>query len=211
MRDQEGRTLWLRKPAERGPLLKSVEENSALVGTAPAVMSHSSIPAKPQVKIKASARACASSRGSYSKELTRGSGRDVRTRRSRMVRRLPVGIERIQSESGFRACSRVGNCPTQVDWTTKSQGTPAPVATVSAQPIRRMNLAGVPVTIEYCSGRFSPPSETCILVGIPTKTFPLRNTASISGCDPTESMANDSWRIGSKQSGEDPSYCEGFA
>jgi len=28
-----------------------------------------------------------------------------------------------------------------------SEGTPAPVATVAAQPIRRMSLAGVPMTV----------------------------------------------------------------
>ncbi len=175
------------KPAERRSLLRSVEENSALVGTAPAVMSHSSIPAKPQVRIKDSAHACASFRGGYCKELARGSGGDVRSRRSRIVSRPPAALERIQSEGGFYACSRGCKEPTQVDWATKSQGTPAPVATVPAQPIRRMNLAGVPVTFAYCPGRFSVPCETCILVGIPTRALPLRNAASISGCNASSS------------------------
>jgi len=89
------------KPVGRRAPLKSVEENSAPVGTALAVMSHSSIPAKPQVKKKASAHACASFRGSCCKELAHGSGGDARSRISRMVRRLPAAIEGIQSEGGF--------------------------------------------------------------------------------------------------------------
>src|SRR5882724_1692918 len=52
-----------------------------------------------------------------------------------------------------------------------SDGTPAPVATVAAQPIRRMNLAGVPATMGYWWSRFSRLRKICILVGIPTKTF----------------------------------------
>ncbi len=103
VRDREGWNLWLTKPAERRPLLKSVAQNSALAGTAPAVMSHSSIPAKPQVRTKDSAHACASFRGSYRKELARGSGGDVRSRRSRIVSRPPATIEGIRFEGGFHA------------------------------------------------------------------------------------------------------------
>ena len=88
-----GTKLWVTDPAEKRPLLKSVGRRFAPVGTGPAVMSHSSIPARHRAKIKASARACDSFQGSYRKELARGSGEGARSRRSRIAQQLPAGNE----------------------------------------------------------------------------------------------------------------------
>jgi hypothetical protein len=63
------------------------------VGTAPAVMLHSSIPAKPRVKIKATVHACDSFQGSYCEELVHGSGGDARSQRSRIAGPLPAWNE----------------------------------------------------------------------------------------------------------------------
>jgi hypothetical protein len=140
-RDQEGGNLWLTKPAERQPLLKNVGWKSAPVGTEPAFMWRLSIPAKPRVKIKASAPACASFRGSYWKG--RGPEGGAPSQRSRIAGPLPAATKGLvlemripRRESGFEPPSRFAG---------QSQGTPARWRPL-AQPIRRMNLAGAPVT-----------------------------------------------------------------
>jgi hypothetical protein len=99
-RDQEGGNLWLTKPAERQPLLKSVGWRSAPAGTEPTFMSRSSIPAKPRVKTKASAHACASFRGSYWKG--RGPGGGAPSRRNRIAGPLPAAIEGLELRCGFQ-------------------------------------------------------------------------------------------------------------
>jgi hypothetical protein len=65
-------------------------------------------------------------------------------------------------------------------WALESQGTPARWRPL-AQPIRRMNLAGAPVTCGYCPRRFSLLYKTCILLGIPTRTVPVWVAAHILG------------------------------
>jgi len=141
-----GTNLWLTKPAERRPLLKSVGRRSAPAGTAPAVMSRSNIPAKPQVKIKATVHACASFQGSYCKGLARGSGEDARSRRSRIAGQLPAAIEGLAARCGFQKRNKTEKCPARLAG-ARSRKAPRPGGDRLAQPIRRMNVAGVPVTV----------------------------------------------------------------
>ena len=147
--------LWWTKPAERRPLLKSVGKRPAPAGTAPAVMSHSSIPARPRAKIKATAAACASFQGSYWKESVRGPGGGVRSQKSRIAGKC--------YDPG--TCGQMG-IPKEAELTvaqagrTRTRKVPRPGGDRLAQPIRRMNLAGVPVTVGYCPSRFSRQSET---------------------------------------------------
>jgi hypothetical protein len=136
-KDQEGGNLWLTKPAESRPLLKSVGWKSAPAGTEPAFMWRSSIRAKPRAKIKASAPACASFRGSYWKG--RGPEGGAPSRRGRIARTLPAAIKRLELRWRFQMKNWIEKSPVQ------SQGTPARWRPL-AQPIRRMNLAGAPVT-----------------------------------------------------------------
>ncbi len=116
--------LWWTKPAGRRPLLKSVGRRSAPAGTAPAVMSCSSIPVKPRAKIKASALACASFQGSYWKELVRGPGGDVRSQKNRIAGKFPATIEGLAANWQSQKKNRNDKCPP--GWQhTNSQDTPA--------------------------------------------------------------------------------------
>src|SRR6266849_8066638 len=112
------------RPAGRRPLLKSVGRRSAPAGTAPAVMSRSSIPVKPRAKIKASAPACASFQGSYWKELVRGPGGDVRSQKNRIAGKFRATIEGLAANWQSQKKNRNDKCPR--GWQdTNSQDTPA--------------------------------------------------------------------------------------
>ena len=146
LRRRKGRNLWLTKPAERRPLLKSAGRRFAPAGTAPAVMSHSNIPAKPRVKIKATVHACASFQGSYCKGLARGSGEDARSPRSRIAGQLPAAIEGLAGRKRIPKEKQTEKCTARLAG-VRSRKAPRLGGDRLAQPIRRMNLAGVPVTV----------------------------------------------------------------
>src|SRR5882724_10938343 len=141
-----GTNLWLTKPAERRPLLKSVGRRSAPAGTEPAVMSHSSIPAKPRAKIRATVHACASFQGSYRKWLARGSGEDARSRRSRIAGQLPAWKRGTCAKGRFKKGNQTEKRQARLAG-VRSRKAPRPGGDRLAQPIRRMNVAGVPVTV----------------------------------------------------------------
>jgi len=129
--NQGGMDLWWTKPAERRLLLKSVGRRPAPAGTAPAVMSRSSIPVKPRAKIRASAHACASFQGNYWKELVRGPGGDVRSQKSRIAGKCydpgtcgQMGIPREAELTGAQAGHELARYPSPVAtvWPSLSAG-----------------------------------------------------------------------------------------
>src|SRR5882724_9136523 len=105
-------------------------------------MSRSNIPAEPQVKIKATVHACASFQGSYCKRLARGSGEDARSRGSRIAGQLPAAIEGLAARCGFQKRNKTEKCPAGLAG-ARSRKAPRPGGDRLAQPIRRMNVAGV--------------------------------------------------------------------
>jgi hypothetical protein len=139
-----GTNLWLTKPAERRPLLKSMGRRPAPAGTAPAVMSHSSIPAKPRVKIKATVHACVSFQGSYCEELARGSGGGARSRRSRIAGQpLSRDLRQRQIQEGKSKLRSAGQ-----GWRGHEVARhPGPVATVGPAYPQDEPWPGVPVTV----------------------------------------------------------------
>src|SRR5713226_1424526 len=89
---------------------------------------------------------CASFQGSYCKGLAHGSGEDARSRRSRIAGQLPAAIEGLAARRGFQKRNKTEKCPARLAG-ARSRKAPRPGGDRLAQPIRRMNVAGVPVTV----------------------------------------------------------------
>src|SRR6266404_5585323 len=102
MTSKEGRNLWLTKPAEKRPLLKSVGRRTAPAGT----------PEVEEVELQ----------------------------------ELPAAIERLAARCGAQKRNRPEKCRARSAG-VRSRKAPRPGGDRLAQPIRRMNLAGVPVTV----------------------------------------------------------------